>query len=86
MGAGPELSALMLRGERKIIYVDWEPDQVSWRRGFEWEAFGEARQRMEWGPGKSLASLWGEQEEGPRGQLFIAGKARQWVLTMALEM
>lgn len=49
-------------------------------------ALGEARERTEGAPGKSLASLWEEQEEEPRGQLFIAGKAGRWVLTMAPEM
>lgn len=60
MGTRPELSALMLQGcsaqrREEGIYVAWGSDQISWRTGFEWVASGEARERMEGAPGKSLA-------------------------------
>lgn len=40
--------------------MDWGSDQVSWRRGFEGVASGEARERMEGAPGKSEGLVCGK--------------------------
>ena len=79
----------MLRGERKGTYVNWESDQVSWRRGFERVAFEEVKERMEDAGHEQRSSLWEEEEEDPCGQHFTVYKTRLWaslllVLTTAL--
>lgn len=76
MGTRPELSALMLQGcsaqrREEGIYVAWGSDQISWRTGFEWVASGEARERMQGAPGKSLAMSLAMREG------LVCGKRRR---------